>query len=58
MVIVLPNNAINPDGLGQRAFGASPNPAGCDERWTETTHPCDLRQVHEEHCKIRQNLFG
>ena len=23
-----PNNAINTDGLGQRAFGASPNPAG------------------------------
>jgi hypothetical protein len=26
------NNAINADGLGQRAFGASPNPAGYGER--------------------------
>jgi len=29
---MLPNNAINTDGLGQRAFGASPNPAGYGER--------------------------
>ena len=28
MVTLPPNNAINADGLGQRAFGASPNPAG------------------------------
>ncbi len=27
------NNAINTDGLGQRAFGASPKPAGYGERW-------------------------
>ena len=27
-----PNNTINTDGLGQRAFGASPNPAGYGER--------------------------
>jgi hypothetical protein len=27
------NNAINADGLGQRAFGASPNPAGHGERY-------------------------
>ena len=26
------NNAINTDGLGQRAFGASPKPAGYGER--------------------------
>ena len=32
MVTVPPNNAINTDGLGQRAFGASPNPAGYGER--------------------------
>ena len=28
------NNAINTDGLGQRAFGASPNVAGYGERWS------------------------
>ena len=27
-----PNNAINADGLGQRACGALPNPAGYGER--------------------------
>ena len=27
------NNAINPDGLGQRASGALPKPAGYGERW-------------------------
>lgn len=27
-----PNNAIDTDGLGQLAFGASPNPAGYGER--------------------------
>jgi hypothetical protein len=27
------NNAINTDGLGQRAFGASPKPAGYGERY-------------------------
>lgn len=26
------NNAINTDGLGQSAYGASPNPAGYGER--------------------------
>jgi hypothetical protein len=26
------NNAINTDGFGQRASGASPNPAGYGER--------------------------
>jgi hypothetical protein len=29
------NNAINADGLGQRAFGASPNPAGYGERYKQ-----------------------
>jgi len=29
---MLANNAINADGLGQRAFGASPAPAGYGER--------------------------
>jgi hypothetical protein len=28
------NNAINADGLGQRASGASPKPAGYGERYT------------------------
>lgn len=28
-----PNNAINADGLGQRAIGASPKPAGYGERY-------------------------
>jgi hypothetical protein len=27
-----PNHAINTDGIGQRAFGASPKPAGYGER--------------------------
>lgn len=27
------NNAINTDGLGQRAFGASPKPAGYGGRY-------------------------
>lgn len=27
-----PNHVINTDGLGQSAFGASPNPAGYGER--------------------------
>lgn len=27
------NNAINTDGLGQRAFGTSPKPAGYGERY-------------------------
>jgi hypothetical protein len=27
-----PNNAIDADGLGQGAFGASPNPVGYGER--------------------------
>jgi len=34
----MPNNAINTDGLGQRAYGASPNPAGYSERYT-LSHP-------------------
>jgi hypothetical protein len=29
---MLANNAINADDLGQRAFGASPKPAGYGER--------------------------
>jgi len=30
----VPNiNAINTEGLGQRAFGASPNPTGYGERY-------------------------
>lgn len=28
IVIVAHNNALNADGLGQRAYGASPKPAG------------------------------
>jgi len=28
----MPNNAINTDGPGQRAFGASPNPADYGKR--------------------------
>lgn len=32
MSAMQPNNAINTDGLGQRAFGASPKPAGYGER--------------------------
>lgn len=31
-----PNNAINTDGLGQRAFGASPNPSVYGERYPYT----------------------
>lgn len=27
------NHVINTDGLGQRAFGAPPNPAGYGERY-------------------------
>ena len=30
--IKMPNHAINAGGLGQRAYGASPNPAGYGER--------------------------
>jgi len=30
---MMANNAINTDGLGQRASGASPNPAGYGERY-------------------------
>jgi len=33
------NNAINADGLGQRAFGASPNPAGYGERYAPIEKP-------------------
>ena len=29
---MISNYAINADGLGQRAFGASPNPPGYGER--------------------------
>lgn len=29
---MMSNNAINADGLGQRAFGAPPKPAGYGER--------------------------
>jgi hypothetical protein len=31
----MPNNAINADGLGQRASGALPKPAGYGERYWE-----------------------
>ena len=30
------SHAINPDGLGQRAYGASPNPVGYGERWASS----------------------
>jgi hypothetical protein len=30
------NHAINTDGLGQRAFGASSNPAGYGERYVSS----------------------
>jgi WD40 repeat protein len=32
----MPNNAINTDGLVQRASGALPKPAGYGERWADT----------------------
>jgi hypothetical protein len=32
MATYTPNNAINADGLGQRAYGASPKPAGYGKR--------------------------
>ncbi len=33
MKVSTANNAISADGLGQRAFGASPKPAGYGERY-------------------------
>jgi len=34
---MVPNNAINTDGLGQRAYGASPKTAGYGGRWASLT---------------------